>query len=209
MRKITTIVLAGGRSRRLGLDKALLCLDDETLLEATVKKVAVLGDEVIVAVRGPLPYRLPGVRLVTDVHPGCGPLGGIHAGLAVASNSCCSVVACDMPFLNLDLLRYLISLAEDADVVAPRWTDVDRCTPSTGRKPAWGRSRGRWPVASGASSRSTTRSACATWSRLRLPASTPRAFRSSTSTLSKIGSGHGRWPVLDRLRLLKLQCPGG
>jgi molybdopterin-guanine dinucleotide biosynthesis protein A len=125
VRKTTTIVLAGGRSRRLGLDKIILCLDDETLLEATVKKVAALGDEVIVAVKGPLPYCLPGVRLVTDVHPGCGPLGGLHAGLAAASNSCCSVVACDMPFLNLDLLRYLISLAEDADVVVPRWTDVE------------------------------------------------------------------------------------
>lgn len=125
MRKITTIVLAGGKSRRLGLDKILLCLDDEMLLEATVRKVTILSDEVIVAVKGPLPYRLPGVRLVPDVHPGCGPLGGIHAGLVAASNFYCLVVACDMPFLNLDLLRHLISLAEDADVVVPRWTDVE------------------------------------------------------------------------------------
>ena len=125
MRKITTIVLAGGRSRRLGLDKVLLCLDDETLLEATVRKVTILSNEVIIAVKGALPYHLPGVRLVTDVHPGCGPLGGIHAGLAAASNFYCLVVACDMPFLNLDLLRYLVSLAEDADVVVPRWTDVE------------------------------------------------------------------------------------
>jgi len=116
------IILAGGRSRRLGLDKALLRLDEETLLETTVKKVATLSDEVIVA-GGPLPYPLPGARLVADVHPGCGPLGGIHAGLAVASNFHSLVVACDMPFLNVGLLRYLMEMAPGHDVVIPRLGD--------------------------------------------------------------------------------------
>ncbi|MEA3459109.1 MAG: molybdenum cofactor guanylyltransferase [Chloroflexota bacterium] len=118
--RITAIILAGGRSHRLGLDKALLRLDGETLLEAAVKKVATLSDEVIVAVSGPLPYRLPGAHLVTDIHPGCGPLGGIHAGLAAASNFYSLVVACDMPFLNIELLRYMVEIAPGNDVVMPR-----------------------------------------------------------------------------------------
>lgn len=121
VREITTIVLAGGRSRRLGLDKALLRLDDERLLETTVTKVATLSDEVIVA-GGPFLYRL-GARAVTDVYPGCGPLGGIHAGLAAASNFYSLVVACDMPFLNPELLRYMVELAQGRDVVIPRWDD--------------------------------------------------------------------------------------
>lgn len=120
MRRITAVVLAGGKSRRLGLYKALLRLDDETLLEVTVKKVATLSDEAIVAVSGPLPYRLPGARLVADVYPGCGPLGGIHAGLTAASNFYSLVVACDMPFLNLELLQYIVELAPGCDVVIPR-----------------------------------------------------------------------------------------
>ena len=120
--RITAIVLAGGRSRRLGLNKALLRLGDETLVERAVRKVATLSDEVIV-VGGPFPCSLPGVRLVADVYPGCGPLGGIHAGLAAASNFHSLVVACDMPFLNLGLLRYMAELAPGCDVVVPRWDD--------------------------------------------------------------------------------------
>ncbi|MEA3345751.1 MAG: molybdenum cofactor guanylyltransferase [Chloroflexota bacterium] len=119
MKRITAIILAGGRSRRLGLDKSLLRLDDETLLEATVKKVATLSDEVIVA-GGPFPYPLPGARLVADIYHGCGPLGGIHAGLAAASNFHSLVVACDMPFLNIRLLRYIVKRASGYDVVIPR-----------------------------------------------------------------------------------------
>ena len=119
--RITAIVLAGGRSHRLGLDKALLRLDDETLLEATVKKAATLSDEVIVA-GGPFPYHLD-ARMVPDVYSGCGPLGGIHAGLAAASNFHSLVVACDMPFLNVGLLRYMVEMAPGHDVVIPRLGD--------------------------------------------------------------------------------------
>ena len=119
VRRITAVVLAGGRSHRLGFDKALLRLGDETLLERAVRKVATLSDEVIVA-GGPLPYPLPGVRLEADVYLGCGPLGGIHAGLAAAFNFHSLVVACDMPFLNLELLRYMVELAPGHDVVIPR-----------------------------------------------------------------------------------------
>ncbi len=119
--KITAIVLAGGRSRRLGLDKALLRLGEKTLLRATIDKVATLSDEVIVA-GGPFPFHLD-ARVVPDVYPGCGPLGGIHAGLTVASNFYSLVVACDMPFLNLELLRYMVELAPGCDVVIPRWDD--------------------------------------------------------------------------------------
>ena len=119
---VTAIVLAGGRSRRLGLDKALLRLDDETLLEATVKKAATLSDEVIVA-GGPFPYPLPSARLVADVYPGCGPLSGIHAGLSAASSFHSLVVACDMPFLNMELLRCMVEMAPGYDVVIPHLGD--------------------------------------------------------------------------------------
>jgi len=118
--RVTAIILAGGRSRRLGVDKALLRLDGETLLETTVKKVATLSDEVIIAVSGLFPYRLRGARLVTDIHPSCGSLGGIHAGLMAASNFYSLVVACDMPFLNVELLRYMVEMTPGHDVVIPR-----------------------------------------------------------------------------------------
>jgi molybdopterin-guanine dinucleotide biosynthesis protein A len=66
------------------------------------------------------PYgRLP-ARLVGDVYPGKGSLGGIYTALQAARYDACLVVACDMPFLNAGLLRYLIGLAPGYDVVVPR-----------------------------------------------------------------------------------------
>ena len=87
-----------------------------------VKKVTALSEEIIV-VSDFLPYPLPGIRLVADIYPGCGPLGGIHVGLTAASKFHSLIVACDMPFLNLELLRYMVQLATSYDVVIPCWDD--------------------------------------------------------------------------------------
>ena len=122
MVEVTTVVLAGGQSRRLGVDKTALRLGDKTLLEGIVQKMSALSEEIIV-VGDSLPYPLSGIRLVADIYPGCGPLGGIHAGLTVASNFHSLVVACDMPFLNLELFQYMVELATSHDVVIPHWDD--------------------------------------------------------------------------------------
>ena len=127
MAEITAVILAGGKSRRLGIDKAALRLGDKTLLEGIVQKMSALSEEIIV-VGDSLPYPLSGIRLVADIYPGCGPLGGIHAGLTVASNFHSLVVACDMPFLNLELLQYMVELGTSHDVVIPRW-DNDKLEP--------------------------------------------------------------------------------
>jgi len=65
----------------------------------------------------------PMARTVVDLYPGKGSLGGIHAGLTYSTCSHSLAVACDMPFLNLDLLRYMIELSPDFDVVIPRVGD--------------------------------------------------------------------------------------
>jgi len=121
---VSVIVLAGGESSRLGRDKASVRLGGETLLERAVRLLAPLGGEVIV-VRGAgrsksVPQRVQGAREVEDVYPGMGPLAGIHAGLSASDSFHNLVVACDMPFLNLDLLRYMVGIAGGVDVVMPR-----------------------------------------------------------------------------------------
>jgi len=118
-------VLAGGRSARLGRDKPLLELEGRTLTARTLDVLARLTDDLIV-VTSLAPQLFPtSVRVVADRYVGAGVLAGVHAGLLAARGELAIVVACDMPFLNLDLLRHLISLAEEADVVVPRWTDVE------------------------------------------------------------------------------------
>jgi molybdopterin-guanine dinucleotide biosynthesis protein A len=64
--------------------------------------------------------QFPRLRFAVDVYPGKGPLGGIYTGLAASTTVYNLVVACDMPFLNPDLLHYMIQVASDFDLVVPR-----------------------------------------------------------------------------------------
>ncbi|HEC33560.1 MAG TPA: molybdenum cofactor guanylyltransferase [Chloroflexi bacterium] len=122
---LSGVILAGGRSTRLGRDKPLLELGGRTLVARALDVLAQLTDDLIV-VTSLLSQLLPvSARVVTDRYVGAGVLAGVHAGLLAARGELAVVVACDMPFLNLDLLRYLISLAEETDIVAPRWIDVE------------------------------------------------------------------------------------
>ncbi len=117
---MTALVLAGGRSRRLGTDKASLDWGGRTLLAATVEKMAAISDDVIIVGNVGQAHTYPGTRLVRDVYPGKGSLGGIYSGLLVARDFHSFVVACDMPFLNPGLLSYMAGLASGYDVVIPR-----------------------------------------------------------------------------------------
>ena len=120
---VSGIVLAGGQSRRLGRDKAVELLGGKPMIRRVLERVAGLTSENIVVVadeaRGTTLPLLEDTRVAVDVHPGMGSLGGIFSGLAAAGNEWAIVAACDMPFLNADLLGYLLSLREGVDVVAP------------------------------------------------------------------------------------------
>jgi len=124
----SALVLAGGKSRRLGTDKRRVRLaSGRELLEDTIQTVASLADEVLVTLGDEFgafaELGSRGVRLVEDEIPGSGPLGGLVAGLAAARNDLVVVVACDLPYLNAGLLRWLLSLASESDLVVPRRAD--------------------------------------------------------------------------------------
>jgi len=123
MPEVSVVILAGGRSRRLGMDKALLKLDGEWLLERIANALASLSEELLVVVDDPDKLGHLGLRTVEDVRRGLGPLGGIYSGLRAMRHERGLFVACDMPLLNLDLLRYMVSLSRDFDVVIPRIGD--------------------------------------------------------------------------------------
>ena len=120
---ITSIVLAGGKSTRLGREKALELIGGESLIERVIGRVAPLSTEVILVMRPEQPtlpvLAQPKVKAVTDLYPGKGSLGGVYTGLHYSSSFHNLVVACDMPFLNEALLRHLIELSPDFDVVIP------------------------------------------------------------------------------------------
>ncbi len=117
---ISSIVLAGGESSRLGRDKAFLEVKGQFLIESIIERLRQLSQEVIIVANETDRYEEFEATLVSDVYPGKGALGGIYSGVMRASNSYSLVVACDMPFLNLSLLRYMQTLAVSYDVVIPR-----------------------------------------------------------------------------------------
>jgi molybdopterin-guanine dinucleotide biosynthesis protein A len=123
MEAVSAIIQAGGQSRRMGRDKALIDYHGRPLLAHVIDTLRQLSDDVIVVSNrsdsyGPI-VQPPGARLVPDYEPPSGPLGGLAVGLAAMKHDLAVVVACDMPLLNLDLLRYLIERAGHVDAVVP------------------------------------------------------------------------------------------
>jgi len=118
----SVVVLAGGKSSRLGADKSLLLLDGQPLIARTVQQLSVLSDDLIIVTNAPERFEPLGLaaRLVADERPGEGSLMGIYSGLKVARHPYALVVACDMPFLNAPLLHYMLSIMPTYDVVVPR-----------------------------------------------------------------------------------------
>lgn len=115
---ITGIVLAGGRSTRMGQDKASLPFGDDTFLAHSLRVVGSIADELIVVARSDQawPGLAPAVRVVHDPVENLGPLAGIAAGLDASTTEVNVIVACDMPLINPAVLRRLIELRGDADI---------------------------------------------------------------------------------------------
>jgi molybdopterin-guanine dinucleotide biosynthesis protein A len=116
------VVLAGGRSRRIGTDKARLPFGDTTLLRHVVRRVAAACAPVCVVASSSDAYPKLGVPVVTDRVPGRGPLEGLAVGLRHVPTPCAAVVACDLPFVNPALLRGLVTRLGTADAAVP-YTD--------------------------------------------------------------------------------------
>ncbi len=118
---VSAAVLAGGQSRRMGLDKATLILPGESLalLDRVLATLRSFSGDILV-VGGPVRSSLPpDFRQIPDEPGAAGPLRGIAAALRAARHDRCLVVACDQPFLSLDLIRWLATLDPGADAVVP------------------------------------------------------------------------------------------
>lgn len=118
---ISVIVLAGGASRRMGANKALLPVSDqETLVSRVVANLAVLSDDIVLVSNTPELYADLPVRHTADQFVGAGPLAGLHAGLQAVQRRWAFIAACDMPLIDHRLVRYMVLLTEGYDAVAPR-----------------------------------------------------------------------------------------
>ncbi len=121
--KTTGIILAGGKNLRMGQNKAFLEVQGERIIDRIKRILIDLFDEVLLVTNSPRDYLDLDLRTVTDLYREKGALGGIFTGLFHASFSHAFVAACDMPFLNKELISHLVRLSPGYDIVIPRTDD--------------------------------------------------------------------------------------
>ena len=104
----------------MGVNKALIEFGGKRLIETAVDRLSGLFPEVLIIANDPDLYATLGVKVIGDLIPDSGSLGGLYTGLSAASHPRGFFAACDMPFLNPDLIALLVREAEGWDVVVPR-----------------------------------------------------------------------------------------
>ena len=119
--KVTGVIQAGGQSTRMGgRPKALIELGGRPIIERVVAALAPAVDAMLVVTNTPELYAFLELPMIADVYPDHGSLGGIYSGLKAAPGEAAFTVACDMPFLNPDVVRLVVARASQGDIVIPR-----------------------------------------------------------------------------------------
>jgi molybdopterin-guanine dinucleotide biosynthesis protein A len=118
---LSLALLSGGRSSRMGQDKALMPFLGRPLIQRIMERLASVGEQVILSTNRPADYAFLHLPSYPDIKPDCGSLGGLYTALSSAGHSIIAAVACDMPFANPALFKYEWQLLcqTGADVVIP------------------------------------------------------------------------------------------
>lgn len=122
-RPLAGAVLAGGRSSRMGRDKALLSLGGLPLLRLLLERLRRHADPVVIIAADNGHYGDFGVPVLGDLHPGCGPLGGIHTALRSLEAQETFILPCDTPFVSAELIAYIAGFPSDAPARVARMDD--------------------------------------------------------------------------------------
>lgn len=120
MTNYTLAIIAGGKSSRMGTNKAFITFDGQTLIERIIERTQDLGQQTTMLITNtPDEYTHLNVPMFADVIPDSGSLGGIYSALYHSKTTHTIVIACDMPFVSADVLRLMQTHADNADVVVP------------------------------------------------------------------------------------------
>ena len=118
--KITAAILAGGKSQRMGTNKAFLPLNGEPIISSTITILRKITSDLLIVTNHPDLYAEFQVTVVRDLQRGLGPMGAILTALSLTEHSHVLVTACDLPFLNLEILQKMTTVMNGSDVVVPR-----------------------------------------------------------------------------------------
>ncbi|SDY88963.1 molybdopterin-guanine dinucleotide biosynthesis protein A [Proteiniborus ethanoligenes] len=112
------VILAGGKSARMGFDKQLIKINERRLMDSLINKLRQEFHEIIIVTNKPEYYIGLSDKITSDIIIGKGPLSGIHAGLMEASSELVYFIACDMPNINLEYIRYMKESVRDTEPMA-------------------------------------------------------------------------------------------
>lgn len=120
---ITIAIQAGGKSSRMGEDKALVHLAGTPLIERLLGRIEGLADEILITTNRPETLAHLNLRMAGDEFPGAGALHGLKTALSAARGEIVLVLSCDTPFVSRELLEHLLSRAHEADAIVPKHGD--------------------------------------------------------------------------------------
>jgi len=122
---LSIVIQAGGESRRMGRNKALIPFLGKPLIARVVERMSRVGDELLVTTNQPVELEFLGLPLFPDLLPGRGALGGLYTALSAAAEAFVAVVACDMPFASPEVIHHLFERLQEtgADVAIPKTQD--------------------------------------------------------------------------------------
>ncbi len=117
---MTAVILAGGKSSRMGSNKAFLKLNGKTFIERQIDLLREMFDEIFISVNTPSEYEYLNLPVFKDVYPDKGPLCGIYTSLVNSGSANTFMLACDMPFVESGLIKHLKGFTKEYDVVVPK-----------------------------------------------------------------------------------------
>ena len=115
---VTGIILAGGKSSRMGTDKGMQELCGKPLIQYAIQALSGLCDTIIISSSSKA-YHSLGNKVVADVFPGIGPMGGIYSALKQSNTEKNLVLSCDLPFVSKELMSFILKNSEGFEIAVP------------------------------------------------------------------------------------------
>lgn len=117
---ITAFILSGGKSSRMGTNKALLKIGDRQLIQRMIELIEPLFSDIVISSNELELYEEFGKKIIRDIYQSRGPLSGIHSALSSVKTEKCFLISCDMPFISSQIINYLINYESEKEIILPK-----------------------------------------------------------------------------------------
>lgn len=116
---ISVAILSGGKSSRMGTNKSLLEINNKTVIEILKENLQLIFNEVILIANDSETYKFLKIPIYEDMYKGIGPLAGIHSALTNSKNDKVFVISCDIPLINIEIIKSIIEYKEGYQIIVP------------------------------------------------------------------------------------------